>query len=197
MFLLVLLMAGFAESPDAELIRQAKRGDRRAFGELVRRYQKRVYALCFRLGGSHDAADDLTQEAFIKAFQAIATFDEAYPFAAWILKIASNNAINQIKRQKFQLGSEESEAVLEQQTAPRGESDPLEILGRQEMDKRYQAAVNELPPEFKVVFVLRMHEDLSYEDIAARLRISVGTVMSRLHRARARLVEQLRDLLEQ
>jgi RNA polymerase sigma-70 factor (ECF subfamily) len=190
------MMVGFAESTDVELIRQAKRGERKAFGELVRRYQKRVYALCFRLGGSHDAADDLTQEAFIKAFQAIESFDEAYPFAAWILRIASNNALNYIKRQKFQVSGEEGELVLEQQAAPKADSDPLEALSREEMDRRYQEAVNQLPPEFKVVFVMRMHEDLSYEEIAARLRISVGTVMSRLHRARQRLVEQLKDLLE-
>ncbi len=196
MFLLVLMMVGFAESTDVELIRQAKRGERKAFGELVRRYQKRVYALCFRLGGSHDAADDLAQEAFIKAFQAIESFDEAYPFAAWILRIASNNALNYLKRQKFQVSGEEGELVLEQQAAPKTESDPLEALSREEMDRRYQEAVNQLPPEFKVVFVMRMHEDLSYEEIAARLRISTGTVMSRLHRARQRLVEQLKDLLE-
>ena len=86
MFGLLVLTVGLQESSDEQLIRQAKRGDRQAFGQLVRRYQKRVYALCRRLGGSHDVADDLTQEAFIKAYQAIGRFDEALPFWNWIGK---------------------------------------------------------------------------------------------------------------
>lgn len=194
MFWLVL-MVGFSGSSDPELIRRAKRGDREAFGELVRRYQKRVYALCFRMGGSHDAADDLTQEAFIKAFTAMETFDESYPFAAWILRIASNNAINWIKRQKFQVAGEVGDEIIDRQTTIRAD-DPYEKLSEQEIDARYQAALNALPAEFMEVFVLRMHEELSYEEIAARLRISVGTVMSRLHRARKRMAEALKEFLE-
>ncbi len=188
-------MVGFSGSSDPELIRRAKRGDREAFGELVRRYQKRIYALCFRMGGSHDAADDLTQEAFIKAFTAMETFDESYPFAAWILRIASNNAINWIKRQKFQVAGEVGDEIIDHQTTTRAD-DPYEKLSEQEIDARYQAALNALPAEFKEVFVLRMHEELSYEEIAARLRISVGTVMSRLHRARKRMAEALKEFLE-
>lgn len=192
----VVLMVGLPDSTDHDLIRRAKDGDRRAFGELVRRYQRKVYALCFRLGGSHDVADDLTQEAFIRAFQAISSFDEAYPFGAWIMRIASNNAINFIKRQKFQVAGEEGEMIIEQEATSQISDDPEQNLSQQEMDKRYQEAINNLPPDFRTVFVLRMHEELSYEEIAARMKISVGTVMSRLHRARQRLVEELKDLLE-
>lgn len=194
--LLLVLMMGLSDSSDQDLIRRAKDGDRRAFGELVRRYQRKVYALCFRLGGGHDVADDLTQEAFIKAFQAIASFDESFPFQAWIFRIASNNAINFLKRQKFQVSGEEGDLILEQQTSPHSDDNPHQNLSRREMDERYQAAVNNLPEDFRIVFVLRMHEDLRYEEIAARLKISVGTVMSRLHRARQRLAAELKDLLE-
>ncbi len=190
------MMVGSTDSSDRDLIRRAKEGDRRAFGDLVRRYQRKVYALCFRLGGSHDAADDLTQEAFIKAYQAIATFDESFPFQAWIFRIASNNALNYIKRQKFQVSGEEGGLVLDAQVSSRSEDDPHQNLNQQEIDARYQAAINHLPEEFRVVFVLRMHEELSYEEIAARMKTSVGTVMSRLHRARQRLAAELKDLLE-
>ncbi len=196
MHLLVLMMVGDADSSDLDLIRRAKEGDRRAFGDLVRRYQRKVYVLCFRLGGSHDAADDLTQEAFIKAYQAIATFDESFPFQSWILRIASNNAINYIKRQKFQVAGEEGELIVEAQMSQHPDDDPHQSLSRKEIDHRYQEAINNLPSEFRAVFVLRMHEELSYEEIASRLKISVGTVMSRLHRARQRLVVDLKDLLE-
>ena len=190
------MMVGAPDLPDGELIQRAKEGDRRAFGDLVRRYQRKVYALCFRLGGSHDAADDLTQEAFIKAYQAIASFDESFPFQAWILRIASNNALNYIKRQKFQVSGEEGELIIDAQTSSRTEDDPHQNLNQQEIDARYQAAINNLPEDFRAVFVLRMHEELSYEEIAAKLKISVGTVMSRLHRARQRVAAELKDLLE-
>ncbi len=196
MFLLVIMMVGSADSSDLELVQRAKKGDKRAFGDLVRRHQRKVYALCFRLGGSHDAADDLTQEAFIKAFQAISTFDEAYPFIAWIMRIASNNALNYIKRQKFQVSGEEGELVIDAQTSSHTEDNPHENLNQQEIDARYQQALNALPPDFRTVFVLRMHEEISYEEIAQRLKISVGTVMSRLHRARQRMASDLKDLLE-
>lgn len=196
MFLLVLMMVGSDDSSDLELIQQAKRGDQHAFGNLVRRHQRKVYALCFRLGGSHDAADDLTQEAFIKAYQAIATFDEAFPFTAWIMRIASNNALNYIKRQKFQVSGEEGESILDAQTSAHTEDNPHEKLNQQQIDQRFQEAINTLPPDFRTVFVLRMQEELSYEEIAQRLGINVGTVMSRLHRARQRMAIELKDLLE-
>lgn len=195
MFLSVLLLAAEA-LPDRDLISRAKQGNRKAFGELVRRYQRRVYALCLRLGGSHDVADDLTQEAFIKAYQAIGTFDEKFLFGSWIARIAANNAINYLKHQRFQLSGEEGELALEQQASSGSDSDPHQALTQKEIDRRYGEAVGNLPPDFRVVFVLRMQEDLSYEEIADTLKINVGTVMSRLHRARKRLADVLKDLLE-
>jgi RNA polymerase sigma-70 factor (ECF subfamily) len=188
------MLAGMDDTPDRELIRRAKQGDRAAFGLLVRRYQRKVYALCFRLGGSHDVADDLTQEAFIKAFQAVGTFDEKYPFGGWITRIAANNALNYLNRQKFQLNGEESELVLQQMATV--DPDPQETLTQQEIDKRYQQALAQLPPDYRIVFVLRMQEEMSYADIAATLKINEGTVMSRLHRARQKLMLALKDLLE-
>jgi RNA polymerase sigma factor (sigma-70 family) len=190
----IVLMVGVDDTPDGELIRRAKGGDRKAFGEMVRRYQRKVYALCFRLGGSHDVADDLTQEAFIKAFQAIGSFDERYGFGGWIARIAANNAYNYLQRQKFQLDGEESELALGQMAA--ADPDPQTALSQKETDRRYQEALAQLPPEYRIVFVLRMQEDMSYADIAATLKINEGTVMSRLHRARQRLLEALKDVLE-
>jgi len=194
LFLFVLMLAGMDDTPDGELIRRAKQGDRAAFGLLVRRYQRKVYALCFRLGGSHDVADDLTQEAFIKAFQAVGTFDESYPFGGWIARIAANNAFNYLNRQKFQLNGEESELALDQMAA--ADPDPQQMLTQQEIDKRYQQALAQLPPDYRIVFVLRMQEEMSYADIATTLKINEGTVMSRLHRARQKLMLALKDLLE-
>jgi RNA polymerase sigma-70 factor (ECF subfamily) len=149
------------------------------------------------MGGSHDIADDLTQEAFVRAYEAIESFDEDYPFYSWISRIATNNAINFIRRQKRQVGGEESEVVLGMQHTTDIASNPELTLSQKEIDKRYQEAVGNLTEEFRVVFVLRMQEELSYEEIAARLKINPGTVMSRLHRARQKLMEELKDILEQ
>ncbi|MFH2056779.1 MAG: sigma-70 family RNA polymerase sigma factor [bacterium] len=196
MLQIVLLAVGPDEVADAELIRRTQKGDREAYGVLVRRYQKRVYRLCRRYGGSHDVADDLTQEAFIKAYQAIGRFDRQYSFWSWLATIATNNALNYLKRQQFQLGSEESEVVIAQQTISNSGSNPEQELTQKEIDRRYDEALQALPSEFRTVFVLRMHEEQSYQEIARALKISIGTVMSRLHRARQRLVEALGDLLE-
>lgn len=196
MLQIVLQAVGREQTSDAELIRRSQKGDREAFGQLVRRYQKRVYRLCRRYGGSHDVADDLTQEAFIKAYRAIGRFDRKYTFWSWISTIATNNALNYLRRQKFQLGSEESEVVISQQTSAESGSDPEQELTQKEIDRRYDEALQQLPPEFRTVFVLRMHEEQSYDQIAKTLKISIGTVMSRLHRARQRLVAALGDLLE-
>ncbi len=189
-------MSDAEPSSDLELIQKSKRGDSTAFGQLVRRYQKRVYALCFRLSGSHDIADDLTQEAFIKAYEAIESFDESYPFYSWISRIATNNAINFIKRQKRSVGGEEGEIAIEKEASSGSGSNPEMVLNQKEIDRRYLAALENLSEEFRVVFVLRMHEDLSYEEIAAQLKLSPGTVMSRLHRARQKLMDELKDILE-
>ncbi|MCK4858295.1 MAG: sigma-70 family RNA polymerase sigma factor [candidate division Zixibacteria bacterium] len=190
------MMVGDDDTADRELIRRAKRGSKSAFGWLVRRYQERVYMLCWRLGGSHDIADDLTQEAFIKAYQAIDRFDERYPFWSWIAKIASNNAINYLQRRRFEVAGEEGEMVIDQQVATAADSNPHESLLQKQIDKRFDEALCRLPVDFRAVFVLRMHEDLSYDEIAKMLGITIGTVMSRLHRARKKLAEELKDLLE-
>lgn len=196
MLLTVLLTVGRDGPADAELIRRTQRGDREAFGVLVRRYQERLYRLCRRYGGSHDVADDLTQEAFIKAYQAIGRFDRKYSFWSWLSTIATNNALNYLKRRQFQLDSAESESVIQAQASRSAEGDPQQQLTQKEIDARYDAAVQALPAEFRVAFVLRMHEEKSYQEIADALQVSIGTVMSRLHRARQRLVEALGDLLE-
>jgi RNA polymerase sigma-70 factor (ECF subfamily) len=183
-------------SPENEssLIRQAKGGDKHAFSELVRIHQKLVYNLVYRFCRDHDTADELAQEAFVKAYMAIGNFREEYRFASWISTIATNLALNHLRRSKRMVSTEDY-PVAEIVADPNPGSDPSRRLSDKELEEKIEEAVENLPPEFKAVFILRVHDELSYEEIAERLGIEMGTVMSRLFRARSRLKKDLEEYL--
>ena len=166
-----------------------------AFESLVRKHQHRVYALCRRLTGAHQSADDLAQETFIKAYFALGRFDAAWPLYPWLRRIALNAGLNYLKARSRERSLDEGS--LGDRSAPRSApaDDPEERLERAEFEARFDGAVESLPPEQKSVFVLRFHEGLSYEDISRALDLPLGTVMSRLNRARQKLKDLLADTL--
>jgi len=181
-------------SDEIALIRRAKDGDHRAFEVLVKRYQKRIYRLVYRFCPDHDTADELAQETFVKAYTALGTFREEYRFISWLSTIASNLSINYIKRHRRQVSTQNypiEEIVVD--TNPT--RDPGKKLADKEMGEAIERAVEKLPEEFKSVFILRVYEDLPYQEIADRLKIEIGTVMSRLFRARSRLKKELEEYL--
>ncbi len=178
---------------DQTLIAEAQKGDLYSFDLLVKKYQRRVYRLACRMLKNHDAADDIAQETFIKAYSSIKSFKLGYAFYTWLYKICMNLSINYLKRQKFVISEsqfEEETSPLEKQTT---NEDPLSLLVKKEQYTKIEEAIDLLPPKYKAVFVLRVYEDLSYEQIAQALKISLGTVMSRLFRARERLQAVLKD----
>ena len=183
----------FVGESDDQLILQTREGDRRAFDLLVKRYQKRVYFLALRMARDHDAADDIAQETFVRAYFAIGSFTLGRNFYTWLYRICMNLSINHIKRRKFAVPasqmSDESDPLEQAASAP----NPSEALLSKEKTARIESAIDSLSPKYKAVLVLRAYEDMSYEDIARTLDISVGTVMSRLFRAR----EKIRDVLEE
>jgi RNA polymerase sigma-70 factor (ECF subfamily) len=166
-----------------------------AFESLVRTYQQRVYALCRRLTGAHQSADDLAQETFIKAFYALDRFDPAWPLYPWLRRIALNAGLNYLKARGRERSLEEGS--LGDRRTPRAApaDDPEERLERAEFQARLDRAVQSLGPDQKSVFVLRFHEGLSYEEISRALDLPLGTVMSRLNRARQKLKDLLADSL--
>jgi RNA polymerase sigma-70 factor (ECF subfamily) len=180
-------MVQAADPAEADLLARAREGDLLAFEEVVRRYQKRVYATAFRITRRHDAADDVTQEAFVRAWRALDRFDLARPFGPWVCRIAANQAVNVVR------GPAAREEGLPEGHAetPATGGGPLEALAAREAGAAVREALDRLPEEQRVVFVLRAVEELTYEEIAESLGVPVGTVMSRLHRAR----EKLRALL--
>ncbi|MBU1319480.1 MAG: sigma-70 family RNA polymerase sigma factor [candidate division Zixibacteria bacterium] len=176
------------------LVRKAKRGDHDAFSRLVRLNQKRIYRLVYRFCRDHDTADELAQETFVKAYMSLDTFREEYRFSSWIGTIATNLAFNHLKRQKRQVSIVDY-PIEEIIADPNPGADPSRSLTDREMMDRLEEEVEKLPPEYKTVFILRVNEELSYEEIAKRLGIEMGTVMSRLFRARSRLKKALEDYL--
>jgi RNA polymerase sigma-70 factor (ECF subfamily) len=176
---------------ESDLLAKAKGGDFLAFEKIVKRYQRRVYGVAFRIVRRHDVADDVAQEAFIRAHQALASFDLARPFGPWISRIAANLAVNHVR------SPEAREEVLPEghrETPDRGD-DPLHGVLDREARLVLDQAVAGLPLEQRAVFVLRTVEDFSYREIAETLGISPGTVMSRLFRARERLCDALSPYL--
>jgi RNA polymerase sigma-70 factor (ECF subfamily) len=139
----------------------------------------------------HDAADDLAQETFVKAYFAIGSFTIGRAFYTWLYRICMNLSINYLKSRKSVVPatwiSDESDPL--DRTA--GDPDPSDALISKESVARIERAIESLPPKHKAVLVLRVYEEMSYEDIAGTLEISVGTVMSRLFRARQKLLERL------
>lgn len=180
---------------DAVLVRKAQQGDMDAYESLVRRYQERIYALCRRLTGAHQSADDLAQETFVKAYFALARFDAQWPLYPWLRKIALNSGLNYLKTRGRERPLEDGPAGGRMTPpAPRGD-DPAGQFESAEFQARLDRAVASLPADQKSVFVLRFHESLSYEEIGRTLGLPLGTVMSRLNRARQKLKEQLADAL--
>ncbi len=186
----------FAQLDDDELIARTAAGDRDSFDILVRRYQKKVYFLALRMMRNHDDADDMAQETFIRAYRAIGSFKPGCRFFTWLYRICMNLCINELKRGKHLLTEsrfEEEEKVLERESET---ENPLDFSSGRELRRRIDGAIESLSPKYKSVFVLRVLEEMSYEEIAESLDISTGTVMSRLFRARETIQNLLREYKE-
>ncbi len=178
---------------ERKLVEAAQGGDNKAFGDLVRRHQKRLFRYVFGLTGSFDTAEDVVQEAFVKAYGALERFQRQYAFYPWLSTIARNLAYNHIAREeKKQSLDVLSEKGLDLESVDLG---PLERLLDDENNKRFYRALTAMPVKYRSVFVLRTFEQMDYAAIASYLKIPPGTVDSRLHRARQFLLDKLKDLL--
>jgi RNA polymerase sigma-70 factor (ECF subfamily) len=176
---------------EADLLAKARGGNLFAFEEIVKRYQRRVYATAVRIVRRHELADEVAQEAFLRAWQALDRFDLARPFGPWICRIAANLAVNHVRSpaaREQPLPEPEPEPAAAAPT-------PLERVLEGEARAVLDRALEQLPAEQRAVFVLRVFEDLSYREIAETLDIHLGTVMSRLSRARERLRDALAPYL--
>lgn len=176
---------------DLALVEKARTGDRRAFGKLVEKYQRRVYSLAFGILRQREDAWDVAQEAFVKAYKKLDRFEGNSAFYTWLYRITYNLSIDTLReksrRETVDLeGNRKLEEVLQSDGRPAGEH-PDQMAQRRELHRVLQAAMSKLSDKHRAIIVLREVEGLSYEEMAEVLGISKGTVMSRLFHARQNL----------
>ena len=187
---------------DLELVEQAQRGNRAAFDVLVLRYQHNVMKLVMRYIRDAMEAEDVAQEAFIKAYRALPGFRGDSAFYTWLYRIVTNVAIDSLRRKGFKKTAEFDDEIAATQvepgskTVPRPDPMPHQGLEREEIRQRIEHAINKLSPEHRAVIVMKEVEELQYNEIAEVLGCSIGTVMSRLFYARKKLQTLLRDVYE-
>ncbi len=178
---------------EQRLIAQAQRGDLHAFNQLVLAYQSTMYNVAYRILGDGDAAADATQDAFVSAYRAIARF-RGGSFKAWLLRIVTNACYDQLRvKQRRPTDSLDDMLVEPEHDATlRDDSEsPEEFVLRQELGAAIQRGLSTLPPDQRITLVLSDIEGLSYDEIAAATHVSLGTVKSRLSRARSKLRDYL------
>lgn len=188
----------FGSQDDKCLIDACRAGRTEAFGVLVNRYQDRLYPTVLRLAGCAEDAQDLMQEAFLRAFQKLDRFHGESSFYTWVYRIAVNLTLSGHRRRRVAARRRDDTRGLTLETAsdPR-DNDPSGPLERSERDQLIQNALNTLAPDHRAVVVMKEFDGLRYEEIGAILGVPVGTVRSRLHRARCELRDLLHDLVDE
>lgn len=179
--------------PEEDLIREALAGNSQSYGQLVERFQARLYNAMLQVVGSHDEAEDVVQDSFVQAYVKLETFRGNSKFFTWLYRIAFNNALSRQRRKRNDLSIEQSREITGSDPQDRLES-PDEPLLREERVLIVHQALAMLTEEHRTILVFREMEELSYEDIAEILAINIGTVRSRLSRARSQLKVHLEEL---
>ena len=186
--------------PEERLIALAAEGDRRAFGEIVRRYEDTVYRYAFKLCRDRAKAEETLQDTFINVYRKLASFDGRAKFSTWLYTIVTNNCLMKHRARKNRAVEESLEALEDPASWPDGkfahgvsrwEETPADVLLGRELRARINAAIGALPPEYRIVFTLRDMEGKSTEETSAIVGISVEATKSRLRRARAFLRARL------
>lgn len=183
------------------LVARCKRGERGAFDDLIRRYERKVYNFAYRLCGNYDEANDVASETFVRVFNALQNFRGESSFITWLFRIVTNVYLDEKKRQRARPYQSLEEIIeLEETSVRRQIEDPAPTPGeRVELRERtdiLQAAINSLPDYQRMMIVMYHTENKSYEEISEILDLPIGTVKSRLNRARLSLREKLDPVRE-
>lgn len=190
--------------PDADVVSLAQRGNEGAFRELIRRYERPVFSLIYRMVRDSAAAEDLAQDSFIKVLNHLDKYRPEFKFSSWLFKIANNVAIDFLRKRQLDTisidGSPHASTAAEVEATSIELSDsaesPLDELASRELGAIIEQAIAQLRPEYRNCIMLRHVEGRSYEEIAATLDLPLGTVKTYIHRARHQLREALEHLRE-
>lgn len=193
-----------ANLPDADVVALAQQGRESAYRELIRRYERPVFSLIFRMVRDRELAEDLAQDTFIKVLNHIDRYRPEFKFSSWLFKIANNVAIDQMRRRHIDTVSMSgapdaatTEAIEATSFEIAGQQEtPLQELESRELGTAIERAIAKLRPEYRSCIMLRHIEGRSYEEIAATLDLPLGTVKTYIHRARNELKKELEHLRE-
>jgi RNA polymerase sigma-70 factor (ECF subfamily) len=184
-----------------ELVKRAREGDMAAYDDLVRRYQERIYATLYHMTSNHEDANDLAQEAFIKAYQALKSFKGGSSFYTWVYRIAVNKTINFLKQRKNRAQISLNDLDFNAEHDPDlvaliSDKTPRRDINLAELQEKLNAAMQKLSEHHRLVVTLHDVQGLSHEEIAAIMDCNIGTVRSRLFYARQQLQAYLSDYLK-
>ena len=188
------------QTGEMDLVRRAQKGDLEAYDELIKRYQERIYATIYHMTSNHEDANDLAQESFIKAFQALKSFKGGSSFYTWLYRIGINTAKNYLLALKrraptsTQFDADESEGFEDAGLLQEVSTPENELMSKQVVEV-VNSSLQQLPDDLRTALTLREIEGLSYEEIADVMNCPIGTVRSRIFRAREAIAENLRPLL--
>ncbi len=185
------------QEADRILIKDALEGDQRAYDVLINKYRGSVYNLIHRMIENRQEAEDIVQETFIKAFNALKTFNEEFAFSTWLFKIATNNCIDTLRKRKLQTYSIDTPVQTKDGEVSRDFADerysPEQSTISSESTSIILDSVESLPKKYQLVINMRHKEDRSYEEISELLDIPIGTVKARIFRAREILKRKLKE----
>lgn len=184
---------------DLELVKRAKDNDPKAFEKLLNKYRKSVYYMLLKMVNNADDADDLTQEAFAKAFNSLHKFDSKYAFSTWLFRIATNNCIDFIRKKRIQTVSidtsyENDDGDSMTFDIKDNNLSPDDIMLKKQRKEYLKKAVARLPAKYKRLVELRYFQELSYDEVATELELPLGTVKAQLFRARELLHQELKHM---
>jgi len=185
---------------DIDLIKKALSGEESAFDRLMKKYYKLIYNLIYRMIYKKEDVEDLTQEAFIKAFKSLDKFDRQFAFSTWLFKIATNNCIDYLRKKKLStfsidknIATDDDEFKFE---IPDHDCKPDKNIITSQRKKIIDEAIENLPMKYKKVIVLRHKEEKDYEEIAKELKLPLGTVKAHIFRGRELLNKYLKDKIK-
>jgi RNA polymerase sigma-70 factor (ECF subfamily) len=186
---------------EMDLVRSARRGDLKAYDELIRRYQERIYATIYHMTSNHEDANDLAQDSFIKAYQALKSFKGGSSFYTWLYRIAVNKTINFLKQRKNRTHMSLNDLDFNAENNPDlvaliSDKTPRRDAGLSELQEKLNAALLKLSEPHRLVVVLHDVQGQSHEEIAKVMECNIGTVRSRLFYARQQLQGYLADYLK-
>jgi RNA polymerase sigma-70 factor, ECF subfamily len=180
---------------DSDLIGLAAAGDGKAFNQLVRRYLPMVYNYLYRMTGNHEVSEEMAQEAFVKAYKNLKGFDRARPFKPWILRIASNAAVSELRKQSkvVSLNALEEDGHWQEADFGRGE-DTVTVLERKLASEEVMRGISKLDEKYRQVLLLRYQHDFSYEEISETMQVPLNTVRTWLKRGLDKLKYQVKEM---